>query len=133
MGFKVLIVEDEILVALNLRQMLEAKGYDVVGIAPDAEAATRLAGRGPELALVDLNLRDGATGPDIGRRLANETGASVLFVTANPRQVADGVPGVVGVLSKPYDEDEIGSAVDFLVGHRSGVCPTPPRHMRIFH
>lgn len=133
MAFKVLIVEDEILVALNLRQTLRDKGYDVVGIAPDAEAAARLAAAGPEIALVDLNLRDGRTGPEIGKRLANETGASVLFVTANPRDVAEGVPGVCGVLSKPYDENSIGSAVDFLADHRSGGKMTAPRDIRLFH
>ncbi len=133
MGFKVLIVEDEILVALNLRQTLRDKGYDVVGIAPDAAAASRLAETCPEIALVDLNLRDGATGPGIGERLANETGASVLFVTANPRQVADGVPGVFGVLSKPYDEASIGSAVDFLADRRSGGSQVAPRDIRVFH
>lgn len=133
MGFKVLIVEDEILVALNLKQTLEVMGYNVVGIAPDAEAAARLTNESPDIALVDLNLRDGPTGPEIGQKLANEAGVSVMFVTANPRQVGQGIPGVIGVLSKPYDEETIGSVVDFMVRHRVSPPPPPaPRQVRLF-
>jgi two-component system, response regulator PdtaR len=129
---KVLIVEDEMIVALNLRHMLTALGLEVVGIAPDAETAQRLADRDPDIALVDVNLRDGLTGPQIADRLAREVGATVLFVTANPRDVADGIPGVVGVMPKPYDEYSIASAVEFLVSHRAGATPTPPPNLRLF-
>lgn len=129
----VLIVEDEILVAMNLRHTLAELGYQVVGIAPDTAAAERLSETEPDIALVDLNLRDGRTGPAIGKKLANETGATVLFVTANPRDVAEGVPGTVGVLPKPYDEAMIGSAVKFLVDHRAGGDLAPPSSVRVFH
>jgi two-component system, response regulator PdtaR len=50
----VLIVEDEFLVALNLRQTLANLGFDTIGIAPDADAAYRLAQAKPDFALVDV-------------------------------------------------------------------------------
>lgn len=129
----VLIVEDEVLVAMNLRHTLAELGYEVVGIARDTASADRLIDSDPDIALVDLNLRDGYTGQEIGRKIANETGASVLFVTANPRDVSQGVPGTVGVLAKPYDEATMGSAVEFLVGRRAGATTAPPSSVRIFH
>jgi two-component system, response regulator PdtaR len=60
---RILIVEDEFIVALNLRQIMSNMGFEVIGIAPDAATAERLAQAKPDIALVDLNLRDGHTGP----------------------------------------------------------------------
>jgi two-component system, response regulator PdtaR len=132
MSNRVLIVEDEFLVALNLRQTLSNLGFEPVGIAPDAETAYRLASQRPDFALVDINLRDGETGPQIGRRLAQEYGAVVLFLTANPAQLGDGVDGTLGVLSKPVDEGEVETVLEYLVGYRLGEMPCPPPSIRVF-
>jgi two-component system, response regulator PdtaR len=133
MTSKVLIVEDEILVALNLQQAIDAIGYETVGVAPDSETAFEMAEARPDIAFVDINLRDGETGPEIGARLARDYGACVLFVTANPAQVANGIAGTVGFLNKPFDEDTIASTLDFLARHRAGITPTPPPHVRLFN
>lgn len=129
---KILIVEDEFIVALNVRQILSDLDFDVIGIAPDSAAAYRLAQGGVDFALVDLNLRDGHTGPEIGGRLSEVYGATVLFLTANAAQLGDGVKGTVGVMSKPVDENVIESAVAFLVKRRSGQFASPPSAVRLF-
>ena len=129
---RILIVEDEFIVALNLRQIMSNMGFDVIGIAPDAATAERLAHGKPDIALVDLNLRDGHTGPQIGAKLSEEHGTSVLFVTANAAQLGDGIKGTIGVLSKPVDEDSIESVLDFLVKHRVGEAASPPPSVRLF-
>src|SRR5690349_12359357 len=103
MTARILIVEDEMLVAMELESILQDLGHVPVGIAPDLQTAERLADEPLDLALVDLNLRDGLTGPEIGKRLG-ERGASVLFITANPRLLGDGIAGTIGVLTKPTDE-----------------------------
>lgn len=115
MADSILIVEDEILVAMEMESILQEHGYDVVGIASDLEGALAFANRNVDLALVDLNLRDGLTGPEIGRRLANEHRAKVLFVTANPPLLGDGIAGTIGVLTKPTDEPSLTSAVAFAL------------------
>ena len=122
MPARILIVEDEMLVALEMESILEEHGYDVVGIASDLEGALTFADRNVDLALVDLNLRDGLTGPEIGRRLANEHRAKVLFVTANPRLLGDGIAGTIGVLTKPTDESSLTSAIAFALS-RSAEAP----------
>lgn len=126
MRTKVLIVEDEFIVALNLKRMLTCLGFETIGIAPDAATAYAFAEQNPDIALVDVNLRDGATGPKIGSLLAHKFGASVLFVTANPNQLDGNEDGAVGVLEKPFNDKEIGPVLDFLVRHRGGqYTPTP--------
>lgn len=132
MSKKILIVEDEFLVALNLRQTLSALGYETLGIAPDAQTAYRLANEKPDFALVDVNLRDGETGPHIGEKLAKEFGTIVLFVTANPTRLGKGIDGTVGVLCKPVEQYEVQNALDFLVKYKSGEVVAPPPSLRMF-
>jgi len=133
MSESILIVEDEMLVALEMESILEDRGYDVVGIASDLEGALAYADRHVDLALVDLNLRDGLTGPEIGRRLANEARATVLFITANPRLLGDGIAGTIGVLTKPTDESSLTSAVAFALGRRFGQSAEAPPSLHCFN
>lgn len=132
MAARILIVEDEMLVAMELESILEDLGHEPVGIAPDLTAAERLAQTPLDLALVDLNLRDGLTGPEIGKRLSGR-GISVLFITANPRELADGVAGTIGVLTKPTDEATVRAAVDYALNVRSGgKAIDAPAALRLF-
>jgi hypothetical protein len=85
-----------------------------------------------DVALVDLNLRDGPTGIHIGRTLAEAYGVSVIFMTANPAQLGTGVPGAMGVLPKPASERDIREAVHFAVASRNHVDAAPPRGLKLF-
>lgn len=128
----ILIVEDEILVALEMQNILEDHGYVVAGIAADLQGALALASKNIDLALVDLNLRDGLTGPEIGARLASRHNAAVLFVTANPRELGGGVAGTIGVLTKPTDQDALVAAADFALRKRRGEAAQAPSVLRCF-
>jgi len=132
MSKEILIVEDEMLVALEMQSILEEHGYQVLGLAADLKSALAYAERGVALALVDLNLRDGLTGPEIGARLANEFRTAVLFVTANPRILGDGIAGTIGVLTKPTDDNSLLSAVEFALRLREGQPVEPPSFIRRF-
>jgi DNA-binding response OmpR family regulator len=128
----ILIVEDEVLVALEMQSILEQQGHRVAGIAVDLESALAYVDQPIDLALVDLNLRDGLTGPEIGRRLANDHRAGVLFVTANPAMLGDGIAGTIGVLTKPTDETTLSSAVSFALRHLKGEMAEAPAALRRF-
>jgi DNA-binding response OmpR family regulator len=128
---RILIVEDEMLVAMELESVLEDLGYDVVGIAPDLGSARRHFDEEIDLALVDLNLRDGLTGPEIGENLGAK-GVTVLFVTANPRLLGEGIAGAIGVVTKPADEDMVRSAVTYALAVRTGKKAKPPADLRLF-
>lgn len=133
MTAKILIVEDEMLVACEVEAVLGDLGHQVVGIAPDLDTAMELAAQPIDLALVDLNLRDGLTGPEIGRRLGERGHVAVLFVTANPRILGDGTAGAIGVLTKPTDENAVKAAVDYALRVKAGdESATPPQGLRLF-
>ena len=124
---RILIVEDEYLVAAEVEASLEERGFVSVGIAPDMEAALALAAAKPDLALVDIHLRDGPTGPEIAQRLSKDYGVDVLFVTANPGMVAPPqAERIVGVLEKPCEEEVITAAVDYILAKDDQPWPAPP-------
>ena len=132
MSPSILIVEDEFLVALEMQSVLEENGYRVLGIAADLEGALEFTSHTIDLALVDLNLRDGLTGPQIGERLAIEHNAAVLFITANPRLLGDGIAGTIGVLTKPTDETTLLAATEFALRRRHEDDVEPPAAIRCF-
>ncbi|MDI1282534.1 MAG: DNA-binding NarL/FixJ family response regulator [Brevundimonas sp.] len=134
MAARILIIEDEALVAMELRFVLEDLGHEVVGTAADAKSARALAAETDiDLALVDIHLSDGPTGVALGRELGQDHGVTVLFMTANPGMVRDGVAGTVGVLSKPSDERAVQTAVDYVLGRRAGrPIEYAPPELRLF-
>jgi CheY-like chemotaxis protein len=103
-----LIVEDEIFVALDLERILTDAGYEVAAIAADSETAFAAA-PSCEFAFVDVNLRDGATGPQIAQKIARDYGVKVVFVTANPAQIGH-VNEALGYIRKPFSESAILAA-----------------------
>ena len=121
MSARILIIEDEALVAMELRFVLEDLGHEVVDICATAKAALdKVRENDIDLALVDIHLSDGATGIELGRQLGQEMGVTVLFMTANPGMVREGVAGTIGVLSKPTDERAVQTAVDYALRRRQG-------------
>lgn len=110
MSKKILIVEDEIFVALEIEQIVEDSGFAVAAIAADREAALAAASE-CDIALVDLNLRDGPTGPRIGMELASQFGIRVIYVTANPAQIGEASVAALGVISKPFRAQSISAAL----------------------
>jgi len=134
MTARILIIEDEALVALELRFVLEDLGHQVVGMAADSRQAESLVkANDVDLALVDIHLSDGPTGVDLGRQLAQDHKVSVLFMTANPGMVRNGVEGAIGVLSKPTDEQVVQRSVDYALMRRRGVpAPLAPPELSVF-
>ena len=131
MAQNILIVEDEMLVAYDMQDILEVNGYACSGIVPDLASAEEYIDAPLDLALVDLNLRDGLTGPEIGARLSS-AGVPVIFITANPAQIGDGVAGTIGVLTKPTDEHTLLQAVNYALSRDSTVSSEPPAALRLF-
>ena len=128
---RILIVEDEALVAMELGLLIEEMGHEVAGFATDSRMALDQAGADSvDLALVDVHLADGPTGPEVGRRLADQ-GVSVLFITGNPTMISGAVKTAVGVLAKPADESLISDAVRYALSRREGRDMSPPAQLML--
>ncbi|MCB2047385.1 MAG: response regulator [Novosphingobium sp.] len=119
---KILIVEDEFLVALQIEDVVSSRGYQVVAIVPDQATFERV-DDAPQVALVDLNLRDGLTGPEIARRLSSKFGCKIVYVTANPADIDRPAPTAVGIVPKPFSGTTILDAIEFAL---NGVPNMPP-------
>jgi two-component SAPR family response regulator len=111
---KVLIIEDEVLLAMELEREVEANGCEVVGSAADSKGAMSLiASVHPDFAFVDINLLDGPTGIDVGRHLAS-IGIPYVFVSGNLKRIPDDFAGAIGAIEKPYTMNGIQNAIEYL-------------------
>lgn len=80
---RALIVEDEILIALALEAEVKALGFDVCGLAANANQAIAMAMQGePDLAVMDIYLNGARDGIETARVLRDLCGVRVVFVTA---------------------------------------------------
>ncbi len=111
----VLITEDEPILADELEAIVRDLGHEVVGIASSSRRALKLAEDSTcDLALVDVHLRDGVTGPAVARHLSEDCHATVLFTTSNPSRLPDDFSAACGVLIKPFSEQAARSAISFV-------------------
>lgn len=130
---RILIVEDQAILAMELEHVLTDAGHVVVGCAMDQVEALSLAAHSPpDVALVDVNLRDGPTGPDVARALVAAHQSVVVFLTANPEQIPEGFSGAIGALTKPFDDQTIRAVVAFAARFRQEKATDhPPGRLRL--
>jgi response regulator NasT len=117
-AYRVLIVDDEPVIRLDLRTMLEAMGHEVVGEADNGADALQLARTlQPDLVIADIMMPE-MDGIELSRRLAKERIAPVLVLTAysEPEMVmgADRA-GVLGYLVKPFREADLAPAIQVAI------------------
>jgi DNA-binding response OmpR family regulator len=121
---RVLIVEDEALLAMELELLVEEAGHSVVGWATSSAEARRLIQDvEADIAFVDVHLSDGPTGVDVAEFIAANARSVVVFLTANPKRLPENLAGAVGVISKPYTLNGLTSALRYL---QEGVRRPPP-------
>ena len=105
---KIMIVEDDPIVALGLNSLLTGHGYRVVGIAEDLDEALKLAQGGEvDIAIVDIHLARGPDGVCVAEALRREFDIPALFVSA-AIDPADEVRALgarpIGFIDKPFAE-----------------------------
>ena len=102
---RLLIVEDDLLIAMELEYQIEDMGHVVSGVARTADEAVRLAETTrPDAVLMDLRLADGSSGADAARRIRDGLSVRSIFVSGNldpvtRARLAELEP--VAMLSKP--------------------------------
>ncbi|WP_426956730.1 response regulator [Muricoccus radiodurans] len=101
----IMVIEDEPIIAMDIRQLVESCGHNVVGIASDEAEAVEMARRlKPGLILADVNLGPGGDGISAVERILREQTTPVIFVTAYPERLltAERLEPAF-VISKPFE------------------------------
>ncbi len=115
---RILVVEDEPLVAFDNEHLLREAGYEVVGTVDNLADATRLiAEEEIDLVMSDVRLNGDGDGMDVARAAAAK-GIPVLFVTAAPPAEAHGLG--MGCLAKPYSDKNLKAALEALDSRLQG-------------
>ncbi|WP_336489859.1 response regulator [Methylobacterium nigriterrae] len=123
-ALRILVVEDEALIALELEYLLDDLGHVTVGVAASSSEAIALgASTAPDVALVDIHLVDGPTGVEVARALSADPRTTVLFMTANSKRIPDDFAGALGVIAKPYSERVVATALAYVAECRAGRRP----------
>jgi CheY-like chemotaxis protein len=109
---RVLIIEDEPIIALDIQELVERCGHSVVGIAAtEAEAVAIAEAERPGLVLADINLGAGGDGASAVARILQHLTAPVIFVTAYPERLLTGeAVEPAFVITKPFDPTTLAVA-----------------------
>ncbi len=127
---RVLIVEDDVLIALDVEQALVAAGFEICGVAgSEMEALALGALARPELAIVDISLGPG-DGRVVARMLSSAYATAVLFATGQSDDIAGMLrAGALACLPKPYVADIVPAALAAVgrmsMGDRAAELPHP--------
>ncbi len=112
---KLLIIEDEPFIAMDLETLVHGLGHEVVGIADSKSTALEMAASSHcTAAFVDMRLKDGFTGVEIAQELSARFKLPFAFVTGNAEQLPLGHYGAVGVVEKPFTEAQIAQLLTAL-------------------
>lgn len=126
MALRVLIVEDEAILALDLEAEVEDAGHVVVAIAADTDQAVRAAAKArPDIAFMDIRLARGSSGIEAARILRERWDIPCIFLSANldPATRAAVTPLLpLGFISKPFHPRMVREAL------ADAASKLPPRH-----
>ncbi|WP_207477231.1 response regulator [Arenibaculum pallidiluteum] len=113
MKIRVLIVEDDALIALGHQMAVRELGAIPVGIADSYRGALELArSQNPHVALVDMRLRDGLTGNDVALSLHSNLRVLPIFLTANPAYVSPEAKAIcLALIPKPIPSATLAAAL----------------------
>lgn len=110
---RILIIEDEAVIAMDLSDLVTAAGHNVCGVESTASGAVATAKRErPDLVLADIQLADGSSGIDAVKDILASFEVPVIFITAFPDRLLTGErPEPTFLITKPYSPDMVRAAV----------------------
>ena len=125
---RILIVEDELIVAEDIRNLLSSLGYEVIGIAAGFEEADRMISlRVPDLALIDIKIPGEKDGIELAEHIRYPYHLAILFLTSHAeKETVERAKKVHpdGYLLKPFKKKDLFTAIEiamsnFLEGNKS--------------
>jgi DNA-binding response OmpR family regulator len=130
---KVLIAEDDLMIADMIEEILVDSGYEVCGIGRTVAEAVALGLRHhPDLAVIDMRLANGERGTDVAVRLAGLDKLGIIYATANTSHVVLTAANGHACLPKPYRDVDLIRSLEIVAGLvATGIAerPFPPGFM----
>ena len=128
-----MIVEDEALVAILLRDELQKAGYTVLDLTDRQDEALEIAkAEKPDLALVNIRLARGDDGIELSKHLKG-LGIPVLLISGQVSRASSAKTVAIGSMPKPYDPEEMVLAVAYLLARLNGDDTLPkPHQLEVF-
>ena len=118
---KILIVEDNVIIADDMQTMLEEIGYEIVGNVIDYEQATNVLNQNDvDLVLIDIILASDKTGIDLGEYIRKEYNIPFIFVTSNSDRATVEIAKKVkpnGYLVKPFEQEDLYTSIEIALSN----------------
>jgi response regulator NasT len=134
MGARVVIAEDEAIIRLDLKEILEAEGYEVVGETGRGDEAVELVTtHSPDLAILDVKM-PGLDGIEAARRITADRKVAVLILTAfSQRNLIEDArdAGVSAYLVKPFQRSELVPAIEVALARFEEFRAIEEEHARL--
>jgi len=134
MGARVVIAEDEAIIRLDLKEILESEGYEVVGETGRGDEAVELVtSLGPDLAILDVKM-PGLDGIEAARRITADRRVAVLILTAfSQRNLIEDArdAGVSAYLVKPFQRSELVPAIEVALARFEEFRAIEEEHARL--
>jgi len=110
---RIMIIEDEPLIAMDIEQMVESLGHEVVGVARTRQEALELyKSAKPRMVLADIQLADGSSGIDAVNDILQNDTIPVIFVTAFPERLLTGErPEPTFLVTKPFNPEMVKALI----------------------
>lgn len=110
---RVLIIEDEPLIAADLKSLVVSLGHEVTGVARTRSQAVEMAtSDNPGLILADIQLADGSSGIDAVHDLLKSLAFPVIFITSYPDRLLTGSrPEPTFLITKPYEDETVKAVI----------------------
>jgi CheY-like chemotaxis protein len=110
---RVLIIEDEPIIAMDLEAIVADLGHTVAAITDTRDTAVTAAmAERPNLVLADIQLADGSSGVDAVNDILTAFSVPVIFITAYPERLLTGTrPEPTFLITKPFKEDQVRAAI----------------------
>jgi two-component system, response regulator PdtaR len=131
---KILIVEDDAIIGFLLETELTNAGHQVIGPAASVERGLSLAqATHPDMALVNINLKEGGDGVYLARALLEQHGCPSLFVSGNIDEARKAKDAAIGFVCKPYKPSIVLQSIDVVAQIMNGDRPTNvPSELELF-
>lgn len=124
---RVLIIEDEPIIAMDIETIVRDLGHDVTGVAVTRDEAVALAMENrPGLVLADIQLADDSSGIDAVKDILAQFAVPVIFITAFPERLLTGErPEPTFLITKPFQRSTVKAAIAQALFFDEATVPTP--------